>query len=95
MNNLEQQLKRIQEKLQSLLKDHALLQKDNDRLRQELTDSRKKNTEQQKNLDELRQQVSILKISTGEMSEADKKEFEKRINSYIKEIDRCIALLGE
>jgi hypothetical protein len=29
------------------------------------------------------------------MSEADKKEFEKRINGYIKEIDRCIALLGE
>jgi hypothetical protein len=25
----------------------------------------------------------------------DKKEFEKRINSYIKEIDRCIALLSE
>ena len=95
MNNEEQQLKRIHEKLQSLLKDHVALQKDNERLRQELSDTRKKNTEQQKHLDELRQQVSILKISSSEMSEADKKEFEKRINGYIREIDRCIALLGE
>jgi len=29
------------------------------------------------------------------MSEADKKEFEKKINAYLKEIDRCIALLSE
>ena len=30
-----------------------------------------------------------------EMGEADKKEFEKRINAYVKEIDRCIAMLGK
>jgi chromosome segregation ATPase len=94
MNNAEQ-LKRIQEKLQLLLKDHAAMQKENDRLRHELSDTRKKNGEHQKHLDDLKQQVSILKISSGEMSEADKKEFEKRINGYIKEIDRCITLLGE
>ena len=51
--------------------------------------------QQQQQADELRQQVSILKASAGNMSEADKKEFEKRINSYLKEIDKCIALLGE
>jgi hypothetical protein len=27
------------------------------------------------------------------MNETEKKEFEKRINSYLKEIDRCIAML--
>ena len=49
----------------------------------------------EKSADELKQQVNILKVSTGTMNESDKKEFEKRINSYLKEIDRCIALLGE
>ena len=29
------------------------------------------------------------------MSEADKKDFEKRINGYVKEINRCIAILSE
>ena len=75
--------------------DHHALKKENSRLTEELQSAQRKNKEQQKNLDELKQQVSILKVSSGDMSEADKKEFEKRINGYLKEIDRCIALLGE
>ena len=95
MSTTEQHLKRIQEKLQQLLKQHALVMKENSKLKEELGSARQKITIQQKTADELKQQVSILKVSAGEMSDADKKEFEKRINGYLKEIDRCIALLGE
>lgn len=95
MSTTEQQLKRIQDKLQQLLKLHAAVQKENSRLKGELRSSREKISGQQTHVEELKQQVSILKVSTGDMSEMDKKEFEKRINGYLKEIDRCIALLGE
>jgi regulator of replication initiation timing len=95
MSNTEQHLKRIQEKLQQLLKEYAAVKKENSILKEELGSAQQKNLVHQKSADELKQQVSILKVSAGEMSEADKKEFEKRINSYLKEIDRCIALLGE
>lgn len=95
MNNTEQHLKRIQDKLQQLLKLHMAVQKENSRLRDELQTAREKISGQQKSVDELKQQVSILKVNAGEMSGDDKKEFEKRINGYLKEIDRCIALLGE
>ena len=95
MSNTEHHLKRIQDKLQQLLKQYAALQKENSRLIQELASAQQKIEAYQKNTDELKQQVSVLKLSTGEMSEADKKEFEKRINGYLKEIDRCIALLGD
>ena len=95
MRTTEQQLKRIQEKLQQLLKQHAAVIKENSKLREELDAARQKILGQQKSADELKQQVSILKVSAGEMNEQDKKEFEKRINGYLKEIDRCIALLGE
>lgn len=98
MNTTEQHLKRIQEKLQQLLKEHAVLAKENSRMKEELSAAKEKIRHQQKSMDELKQQVSILKVSSGDtekMSEADKKEFEKRINVYLKEIDRCIALLGE
>jgi HJR/Mrr/RecB family endonuclease len=91
----EQQLKRIQDKLQQLLKRHSAIQKENNLLKQELQEARSSLTVFQKSTDELKQQVSILKSVSGEMSEADKKEFEKRLNAYIKEIDRCITLLGE
>ena len=95
MSNTEHHLKRIQDKLQQLLKQYAALQKENSRLIQELASAQQKIAAYQINTDELKQQVSVLKLNTGEMSEADKKEFEKRINGYLKEIDRCIALLGE
>lgn len=95
MNNTEQHLKRIQDKLQQLLKQHAALQKENSKLKEELGSAQQKISAQQKNADELKQQVSILKVSAGDMSEADKKEFEKRINGYLKEIDRCITMLGQ
>jgi HJR/Mrr/RecB family endonuclease len=91
----EQQLKRIQDKLQQLLKQHSAIQKENNLLKQELQEARSSLTVFQKSTDELKQQVSILKSVSGEMNEADKKEFEKRLNTYIKEIDRCITLLGE
>lgn len=95
MNTTEQHLKRIQEKLQQLLKQYATIQKENVRLKSELDTAQQKISAQQKNAEELKQQVSVLKLGAGEMNEVDKKEFEKRINSYLKEIDRCIALLGE
>jgi chromosome segregation ATPase len=95
MSNTEQHLKRIHDKLQQLLKQYATIQKENNHLKKELNSARQKIGEQQKSGEELKQQLSILKLSTGEMNEADKKEFEKRINGYLKEIDRCIALLSE
>jgi hypothetical protein len=95
MADLETQLKRIQDKLQQVLKDHSSLQKENLRLKEELDKNRNQSFANQQTIEELKQQVDVLKISSGDWDESDKKEFEKRINSYIKEIDRCIALLSE
>jgi hypothetical protein len=95
MAELEIQLKRIQDKLQLLLKEHATLQKENALLKDQLSNSEKQTAALHQNMDALKQQVDVLKLSNGEMSEADKKQFEKRINVYLKEIDRAIALLSE
>ena len=95
MNTTEQHLKRIQDKLQQLLKNYTALQKENDRLKHELEKDHKEAKDQRKKIEELKQQVDILRLNAGEMSDIDKKEFEKRINSYLREIDRCIVLLSE
>lgn len=95
MSQTEQHIKRIHDKLQQLLKEHAALQKENQKLREELNSVEEKMEAGQATVGSLQQQISILKLSGGEMNDADKKEFEKRINGYIKEIDRCIALLGK
>jgi hypothetical protein len=92
---LDQQLKRINEKLQHFLKQYQLLQKENEKLKQEIGEK----TNHQKILsvqsDRLQQQIEILKLSKGEMNTVERKAFEKRLNQYIKEIDRCISLLNE
>jgi peptidoglycan hydrolase CwlO-like protein len=95
MSDLEKQLKRIQDKMQHVLKQHAALQKENLRLKEEIEKNKNQSLSKQKNIDELKQQVEVIKITSGEWDENDKKEFERRINGYLKEIDRCIALLSE
>jgi cell division septum initiation protein DivIVA len=95
MEELDQHIKRINDKLQHLLKNYKLLQKDNERqtkLIQELQQNKESSSEQ---IAALQQQVLILKTSAGQMSETDKKEFEKMINRHLREIDKCIALLSE
>ncbi|MBL7710657.1 MAG: hypothetical protein JNJ86_16420 [Chitinophagaceae bacterium] len=94
MSTTEQHLKRIQDKLLQLLKQHTALQKENVQLKEALNKSKEEAKVQQQHIDTLKQKADILKLNAGEMSEADKKEFEKKINTYLKEIDRCIALLG-
>jgi len=94
VSTTEQHLKRIQDKVQQLLKQHISLQKENQSLKEELDNIKKETSLFRENSETLKQQVEILKYSNGEMTEEDKKQFEKRINTYLKEIDRCIAMLS-
>jgi TolA-binding protein len=64
---------------QQLLKQHNRVQKENERLKGELHEMKKKESENRYRLEEFQQQVSILKISSGEMNDKDKKEFEKKM----------------
>ena len=95
MSELEVHIKRIHEKLQRLLKQYGELQKENTQLKKELEKSSKQSSQHLQTIETLKQQVEVLKISSGNWDTNDKKEFEKRINHYIKEIDKCIALLSE
>jgi hypothetical protein len=95
MTDIGQQLKRINDKIQLLLKQNQLLIKENEKLSSDLHIARENQLDQAKKIDELEQKISLLKMATGQLLETDKKELEKRLNLYIKEIDRCITMLGE
>lgn len=92
---VDQQFTTLNEKLQQLLRQYSRLQKENDRLKEELQLSKDRETEIHQRVDELQEQISILKLSSGEMNEKDKKEFEKKINQYIREVDKCISFLSQ
>ncbi len=95
MSATEEHLKRIQDKLQQLLKVHAGLQKENLQLKEELSIAKSDLLKYGEMTENLKQQLDIQKFSNADMNEAEKKEFEKRINVYVKEIDRCITMLSE
>jgi uncharacterized coiled-coil DUF342 family protein len=92
---VDQQFTSLNEKVQQLLKQYSRLQKENDRLKEELQQSRNKEIEVLGRVDELQQQISILKLASGELNERDRKEFDKKINGYIREIDKCISFLSQ
>jgi uncharacterized membrane protein len=91
----ELRVRRIQEKLQQLLRQRDLLLKENGKLKEELRGSREVLADRTTKLEQLQQQVEILKVTKAAMSEGEKRSLEKRLGQYIREIDRCIAMLGE
>ncbi len=95
MEQVATHIAKIQSKLQDLLKKYAGLQKQHAQ-QQELIQELKKEQEANKHkIRQLEEQQMILKSAAGKMNEEDKKMFEKTIGTYIKEIDKCIAMLSE
>ncbi len=95
MTTLEAQIKIVNDKLQQLLKRNSYLQKENEQLTKELNDSKEKEKEYKTAVFSLNQKVNILQAATGNMTETEQKEFEKRIDQYKREIDKCIGMLSE
>jgi chromosome segregation ATPase len=93
--NVDQQFTVFYEKLQNLLRQHNRLEREAEKLREELEHSKKREGIALGKIEELQQQISILKLAAGEMTDKDKKTFERRLNQYIKEIDKTIAYLSE
>ncbi len=94
MVELDLQIKSIQDKLQLLVKQHQLLQKENGKLKKELEKATLLNTEKEQSLQNLQQQLDVLKLGSGNLDQAEKLALGKRIDAYLKEIDKCLALLN-
>jgi len=95
MEQLELQVRRIYDKLQQVLRQREALLKENNKLKDELQQLRQSETDRVGQVEQLKQQVEILKVKKGEMPLEEKALLEKRLSQYIREIDRCIALLAE
>ena len=87
------QVQRIEEQVQQLLKEYAVLQKENQRLLKENTRLSTDLLSMSEQVSKLQQKIDVTKITSPQMLESSKKDLEKRINIYIKEIDKCLELL--
>jgi hypothetical protein len=90
-----EQFKRVTEKLNELVKKYDTLKKENERLRGELIPAKEREVVFLEQISNLEQKIMVLKAGTGKLEDADRKELDKRLHTYLKEIDKCISMLSE
>ena len=95
MIQTEIQLKIVHEKVMLLLKQYQGLQRENEKLKDELSKMQLLSETHSRDSEKFRQQVEAIKLVGGGLEDSDKKILEKRLNKYVREIDKCIALLQE
>ena len=95
MSETDVQIKKIFEKVQSLLKQRDALKKENEQFREQLLQVKEAYIQATSRLEQMQQQIDILRVSRTDMGMEEKKALEKRLNQYIREIDRCITFVRE
>lgn len=91
---LNQQIQQVTDKVQLLLKQHAEAQKELSRLSKENSLLKSQLEQKDKQVFQLQQKVEALRLTSVNLNDDVKRELEKRINAYIREVDNCLDLLN-
>ncbi|HEY0272447.1 MAG TPA: hypothetical protein VGC22_04630 [Chitinophaga sp.] len=100
---LEQHIQRIEEKLHLLLRKLQQVQGENAQLRTALQEQQQALDQHQHTIAGLEERLQLMKLASAqqgngaaqaEENEAFRRDIRNKINEYIREIDRCIALLN-
>jgi hypothetical protein len=86
---------RIEEKLGLLTLKLRDYKRENEKMRKELEEKKLQWEELKTKNEQMELQMTLLRNGEKGESKTSKSVLEKKINDYIKEIDRCIALLGD
>ena len=92
--DLKPQIARIADKLQQIMKQQEQLQKENERLKKQLQMGEMALQNQKELNHSLSQKITVLQASNGNVDEEARKDFERKINQYIKDIDKVITHLN-
>ena len=95
MDQAKHKINGIVDKINRLLERYLKLQSINRDLEQENLELRSKVKEYEAKMHQFEDQLKTLKIAKGVDASDEKTELKLKINEYIREIDRCIAMLNE
>ncbi len=94
MSDLQPFIVRIANKLKLLLKQQDQLRKENERLRASLSVKEQELSTIKENMMQMDEKLSVMKAVAGKMEDKPRQELEKKINQYIKDIDKVIVHLN-
>ncbi len=86
----------VQGKINRLIRQYKALEKENVRLKSELEKMQESEEQIQLRNRQLEQQLNMIKATAGTTGDGTaRKELDKQLSFYIREIDKCIAILGQ
>lgn len=89
-------IRRIEEKAAILTGRTKVQSKESEKLKKELGILKKENEALKKQNEQLMLQMALIKSESNDNNpKTDNSVLVRKLNDYIREIDRCIALLGE
>ena len=94
MADVKNHITQLNAKLQLLLKQYAGLISENGQQKIKIRKLEETVEQHTKAFEKLQQEQLILKASLDVMDDAEKKKLEQKINSYVRNIDKCISLLS-
>ena len=94
MSEMQEQIQRIENKLQQLLKEYNAAQKEIQRLQKENKRLSGQLQFFEEQAHEHNQKADVSKLGSQHLKSTSKKALEKRIDAYLKDIDKCLALLN-
>jgi len=93
MTDINANISHLQEKLQLLIKEFKQLQKENNRLLKDIAVAKAEKEVKINQLNQLEQKVAAVQLTSGNWNDTEKAGLQKKIDTYLKEIDKCLALL--
>ncbi len=94
MTLLDDQIQSLNDKVQVLLKKQSALLKENLKLQREKEGLSQQLLAATELVGQLQHKIDALKLNTTSLNAEVKKDLEKRISIYIKEIENCLSLLN-
>ena len=94
IQELDSGLKSLEQKIKLLLRQNDHLQKENKKLQKEKAENNLLLNEKNNTIQKMQQQLDVLLLDAPSISKSEKTQLEQRINGYLKDIEKCMAILN-
>ena len=90
VENIEKKVSKLIQLYQSVQKEKEVILTENNKLKSDLSDK-------EESIKKLEEKIKLLRITKSVSTQDDErnKESRQKINEYVREIDKCIALLNK
>ena len=97
LDNISRKVGILVSRYNELKEEHRILGEKNQQLEKQSKEIKEQLLSEKKGKDSLKEELKLIKLSKAMVPETDEErtQLKRKINEFIKEIDRCVALLND